>query len=118
MAKIEELAIAVLEYDSLLARTLVQVYYDLKLALTHIEKPVTEDSDILVTSAALIEMLSMRRGQNPPDWTKDVGPLVHSRFLLKAATSMQRLRRLCETEAPEPLRKRGLFAPPNFLEFV
>lgn len=118
MVKIEDLATAVLEYDSLLARTLVQEYYDPKLALAHIEKPVTEDRDILVTSAALIEMLSMRRGQNPPAWTADVGPLLHSRYLLKAAVSMQRLRRMCETEAPEPLRKRGLFAPPNFLEFV
>lgn len=118
MAKIEDLAMAVLEYDNLLARTLVQEYYDPHLALAHIEKPVTEDRDILVTSAALLELLSLRRGQTPPAWTAGVGPLLHSRYLLKAAASMQRLRRMCETEAPEPLRKRGLFAPPNFLEFV
>ena len=118
MAKIEELAIAVLEYDNLLARTLVQEYYDPRLTLAHISRPDTDNRDILVTSAALLELLSLRRGQNPPAWTADVGPLLQSRYLLKAASSMQRLRRLCETEAPEPLRKRGLFAPPNFLEFV
>ena len=28
------------------------------------------------------------------------------------------LRALCETQAPEPLRKRRLSAPPNFLEFA
>jgi hypothetical protein len=28
---------------------------------------------------------------------------------------MPRLRRLCESEGPEPLRRRGLFAPPEFL---
>ena len=29
-----------------------------------------------------------------------------------------RLRALCEAESPEPLRKRFLYAPPNFLEFA
>ncbi len=118
MAKIEELALAVLNYDSLLARSLIQAYYNSNLTLADIPRPVTEDRDILVTSAALIELLAQRRKLNPPAWTAEVGPLQHSRYLLKAATSMQRLRLLCETEAPEPLRKRGLFAPPNFLEFV
>ena len=116
--KIEDLATVVLEYDSLLARVLVQEYYDPKLALAGISKPATEDRDVLVTSAALLEMLSLRRGQNPPAWTSDIGSLLHSRYLLKSAASMQRLRRMCETEAPEPLRKRGLVAPANFLEFV
>jgi hypothetical protein len=39
-------------------------------------------------------------------------------FLLEAAARMKRLRALCETQSPEPLRKRGFYAPPNFLEFV
>jgi hypothetical protein len=39
-------------------------------------------------------------------------------YLLKVAASMKRLRELCETEAPEPLCKRGFYAPPNFLEFA
>ncbi len=32
-------------------------------------------------------------------------------FLLRSLTQD-----LCEQEAPEPLRKRGFYAPPNFLE--
>lgn len=118
MAKIEELAIAVLAYDSLLARALIQGFYDPALNLAHISKPDTADPEILATSAALIELLALRRGQKAPAWTEDVGPLRESRYLLRAAASMRRLRRLCETEAPEPLRKRRLFAPPNFLEFA
>jgi len=31
---------------------------------------------------------------------------------------MKRLRELCKTKAPEPLHKRGFYAPPNFLEFA
>ena len=32
-----------------------------------------------------------------------------------AAETMPRLRRACETEGPEPLRRRRLLAPPEFL---
>jgi hypothetical protein len=38
--------------------------------------------------------------------------------LLEAATRMKRLRAHCESEAPEALRKRGLYAPADFLTFV
>jgi hypothetical protein len=34
------------------------------------------------------------------------------------AETMKRLRTLCETQAPEPMRKRRLYAPPIFLEFA
>lgn len=118
MAKIEDLATAVLTYDSLLARALIQGFYDPALNLTHIPRPDSDDQEVLATSAALLELLALRRGQKAPAWTEDVGPLRESRHLLRAAESMRRLRQLCETESPEPLRKRRLFAPPNFLEFV
>ena len=45
----------------------------------------------------------------------DVAPTSH---LLESATTLKRLRILCETESPLPLRRRGLYAPPNFLEFA
>jgi hypothetical protein len=40
--------------------------------------------------------------------------------LVLAATNRQslELREVCETQAPPELLKRGLFAPPNFLEFA
>jgi hypothetical protein len=31
---------------------------------------------------------------------------------------MKRLREVWVTESPEPLRKRGFYAPPNLLEFA
>jgi hypothetical protein len=65
-----------------------------------------------------VELLALRSGQKPPQWTKDVGALPEPFYLLKAAANMKRLRALCETQAPEPLRKRGFYAPPNFLEFA
>jgi hypothetical protein len=51
-------------------------------------------------------------------WVKNVSPLTEPVFLLKSAATMKRLRFLCETESPEALRKRGFYAPPNYLEFA
>jgi hypothetical protein len=68
--------------------------------------------------ASLPELFVLHLGQTLPRWTKDVGALSEPIYLLKAAASMKRLRELCETEALEPLRKRGFYAPPNFLEFA
>jgi hypothetical protein len=65
-----------------------------------------------------VELFALRLQQMPPQWTKDVGGLPEPFYLLKAASTMKRLRALCETEAPEPLRKRGFYAPANFLEFA
>jgi hypothetical protein len=78
-------------------------------------KPQTNDSRILAAAASLVELLASRLHQTPPPWTKDVGALPEPIYLLKAAASMKRLRELCETEAPEPLRKRGERARPTFL---
>jgi hypothetical protein len=69
-------------------------------------------------AAALVELLALRLNQAPPVWTASVGALPEPIYLVKAAARMQRLRALCETQSPGPLRKRGLYAPPNFLEFA
>jgi hypothetical protein len=83
-----------------------------------IPKPQTDDPRILAAAASLIELLAQRRGQSPPDWTKDIGPLDTPVFLFKWAERMKNTRRLCEEHSPEPLKKRGFLAPPNYLTFV
>lgn len=118
MVSIEQLANAALNGESLLLRSLTQDLLREQPHLNVYPKPQTQDVRVLATSAALLELLATRLRQAPPLWTKDVGPLPEPIYLLKAAASMKRLRTLCETEAPEPLRKRGLYAPPNFLEFA
>ncbi len=69
-------------------------------------------------ASSFVELFALRLAQSPPDWTRSVGALSEPIYLVKAAAIMKRLRTLCETEAPEPLRKRGFYAPPNFLEFA
>jgi len=118
MVQIEEIAEAALRGDSLLVRSLTQRFFRQSPHLTAIPKPVEADEYLLAMSASLLELFAIRLGQDAPPWTAGVGPTTEPIFLLKAAQSMKRLRQLCEAESPEPLRKRGFYAPPNYLEFA
>jgi hypothetical protein len=118
MATIEAIAEAALQEDSLQARSLTQDLWREKPDLSRYGRPQTNDVRLLALTAGLLELFAQRLHQNPPDWTREVGPAPEPVWLVSAAKTMKRLRRLCETEAPEPLRKRGLYAPPNFLEMV
>ena len=118
MAQIEQIAEAALNRDSLQARSLTQEFFREQKKLVDIPKPKVADEQVIVVTAALLELFANRMKQEAPSWTAEVGPLSEPIFLLKAAETMKRLRQLCETEAPEPLKKRKLFAPPNYLEFV
>ena len=69
----------------------------------------------IAVAASVVEMMAERQGARPPSWTAAVPPAPTRLFLVRAAESLPRLRRLCEAEGPEPLRKRRLLAPPDFL---
>jgi hypothetical protein len=115
MVKIEELAEAAINQDSLLLRSLTQDFLQDNPNLRACLRPKTSDLKILAASASLIELLAQRSQQEPPPWTKEIGALAEPIHLVKAAATMKRLRALCEQQAPESLRKRGFYAPPNFL---
>jgi hypothetical protein len=118
MEQIEQLAQAALMRDHLKLRSLVQDLSRAKINFSKISRPSSSEPRLLAMSAALVELLASRNEQNPPSWTREIGPLVEPFFLLESAMTMKRLRVLCETQSPEPMRKRLLFAPPHFLEFA
>ena len=118
MVTIEQVAEAALNREGLLLRSLAQDFLREYPNVSNYPKPQTNDSRLLAAAASLVELLALRLHQPPPSWTKDVGALAEPIHLLKAAASMKRLRALCESQAPEPLRKRGFYAPQNFLEFA
>jgi len=118
MVKIESIAEAALREDSLLARSLTQDLLREKPDLSRYARPPIGDARLLALTAGLLELFAQRLHQHPPDWTREIGPAPEPVWLVSAAKTMKRLRQLCETEAPEPLRKRRLYAPPNFLEMV
>ena len=118
MDQIEQLAQAALERDHLKLRSLVQDFVREKIDWSSPPHPSTSDPRLLVVSAALVELLALRNDQTPPAWTKAIGSLKEPFFMLESAAGMKRLRILCETQSPEPMRKRLLYAPPHFLEFA
>jgi hypothetical protein len=118
MDPIEKIAQAALARDHLQLRSLVQDLTRAKTDFSRVSRPDTHNARLLAMSASLVELLALRQNQLPPAWTKEIGPLAEPFFMLEAASSMKRLRILCETQSPEPMRKRHLYAPPHFLEFA
>lgn len=118
MELIEQLADAALQRDSLRLRSLAQDMTRAGINWSSLPRPATNDIRLLAIAASLAELLAERQNQAPPVWTREIGALNEPFFLLQSAENMKRLRVLCETQAPEPMRKRHLYAPPNFLEFA
>lgn len=116
MIRIEELAEAAINRDALSLRGLTQDLLRESPQLKDFPRPMDVDFKTLAAAAALIELFAERLHQEPPAWTRDIGALPEPIYLVRAAATMKRLRTLCELQAPEPLRKRGFYAPPNFLE--
>jgi len=118
MVMIEQLAKAALSGDSLRLRSLYQEMVLEKQKLSECQRPQISDKRLLALAASLIELMAERTQQSPPKWTEEVSTLLEPMYLVPSANSMKRLRVLCETQSPYPLRKRKLYAPPNFLEFA
>jgi hypothetical protein len=118
MVTLEQVAQAALDRDSLRLRSLVQDFLKENPRLGDYVRPAVSDARVLSAAAALMELLASRQHQAPPAWTSAIGPLPEPFFLLKSAETLKHLRILCETQAPEPLRRRRLYAPPNFLAFA
>lgn len=118
MDQIEQLARAALEGDHLKLRSLVQDLTRAKIDFSLVPRPSAHDTLLLAITASLVELPADRTHQTPPTWTREIGPLKEPFFMLASAATMKRLRTLCETQSPEPMRKRLLYAPPHFLEFA
>jgi len=118
MTTIEQIAAAVLQDDNLETRSLVQDFLRSQPVLADIPQPDADNPTLLVVAAALLELFSLRTEQPAPEWTGRIGPMEQPLYLLKSAAHMRRLRDLCRDAAPEPLRRRRLYAPPNYLTFA
>jgi integrase len=77
--------------------------------------PTSADAKVCAVAASIAELLASRADQPAPSWTAGVGSAPAPLFLVEGVASRRRLRILCEREGPEPLRRRRIFAPPNFL---
>ena len=82
---------------------------------TDMPRPVGWSAVELAVAAGVVELFASRSNQAPPAWTATVGAAPDPVYLVRAAETMPRLRRSCETEGPTPLRVRRIYAPPDFL---
>ena len=118
MVSIEQLAEAAMNRESLLLRSLAQDWLRGRQRFDLIPRPNLTDRNLMAIAASLVEMFAERAGHAAPAWTKDAPPATHPLFLLREAQNMKRLRKLCEEQSPAALRRRHIFATPNFLEFA
>ena len=110
-----DLVHAIVARDALRARQWVADAERAGFDWSGVPEPRDLDALGLSVAAALVELMSGRRGVPTPSWTKAVPASPRRTYLVRAAESLPRLRRLCEQEGPESLRRRGLLAPPDLL---
>lgn len=118
MAGVDDMAEAALAGDAMRLRTVVQEWLRTRPVMAEVGPPVGEDMAQRVVAAGMVELFALRTGQPEPRWALDTGGLNESRYLVSSALRMKRLRAMCEAESPEPLRRRNLFAPADYLRFA
>jgi len=114
--ELRELVRALLSYDALKARQWVADSGRQRMVWVDVLEPSDLSLTELGVAAGVVELLAFRVDQAPPSWTSNIQALSAPLFLVSAAETMPRLRRLCEEEGPEHLRRRGILAPPEFLK--
>jgi hypothetical protein len=109
------LVAALLAYDTLAVRQWVHDATRARLDWPGVRAPEGLDPLGMAVAAGVTEVLAARSGQSPPAWTARVVAAPEPIFLVRAAAEMPHLRRSCQEDGPEPLRRRGVYAPPEFL---
>jgi hypothetical protein len=112
---VRDLVRALLRFDALMARDWVAEASRRGFRWGEIAAPTDLGTDELALAAGVVELLAERAGEEPPTWTSGIADGDRRVFLVQAAKTMPRLREACETQGPEPLRRRGFLAPPEFL---
>ncbi|MBL8878557.1 MAG: hypothetical protein JNG88_05500 [Phycisphaerales bacterium] len=115
MVQLEHIAQAALNGDALAVRSLAHQWLHETTEFQSVPKPQSDDHTLLAVAASMIELFAERRGAAPPDWARGIEALDAPLFLVRSAATMRNLKRLCEEESPEPMRRRRIFVPPNYL---
>ena len=113
--ELHDLVEALVARDALRARQWAADAVREALVWTDVPRPIGWSALELAVAAGIVELFASRSHQAPPSWTATVGSAPHPLYLVGAAETMPRLRLSCETEGPEPLRVRRIYAPPEFM---
>jgi hypothetical protein len=104
--------------DDLIVRQWVADCQRERLEWSAFNMPADLFGDDLAVAAALVEIMATSMFQSPPTWTGAVGAASEDVYLVPSAREMPRTRELCQTQGPEPMRKRRILAPPGYLTIV
>jgi hypothetical protein len=115
--ELPDLVHAILSGDLLAARQWVADARRERLRWDAFARPSGLDERQMAVAAGLAEVLAARAGAEAPEWTQGVGaaqdePLFLDPGLQAMPRTLERIRR----DAPEALRKRNLYASPDFLD--
>jgi hypothetical protein len=116
--ELRDLVEALLARSALTARQWVADAAREAVIWTDVPRPFGWSAPELAVAAGVVEIFASRSHQAPPPWTATVGCAPEPLYLVRAAETMPRLRLSCETEGPEPLRVRRIYAPPDFMTAV
>jgi hypothetical protein len=112
---LKDLVRALLRFDALTARQWLADAARSDLVWFEVPAPADLDETERALAAGVAELLASRAGQPAPPWAAAIPAAPRRLFLVRSAATMPRLRAACELDGPEPLRRRGLLAPPDFL---
>ena len=112
---LRDLVRALLLFDAVTARQWLADATRAGLVWSKVPAPLGLDATEAALAAGVVELLASRSGQPPPGGAPAIPAAPRTLYLVRAAATMPRLRAACEQEGPEPLRRRGLPAPPDLL---
>lgn len=114
--ELPDLVHAILSGNLLAARQWVADARRARLPWESCQRPTGLDEREMIVAAAIAELLAGRDGAQPPPWTRAVGSHAEPLFLDPGLMEMPRTLERTRKNAPESLRKRNLFASPDFLD--
>jgi hypothetical protein len=114
--EVVDLARAVLAGNLLVARQWVADALRGEIDWAGLERPTGLSERELTVAAGVVEMLAARCGSAAPDWTSGVGANVAPLVLDPGLESMPRSLAHAQANGPEALRRRNLYALPDFLD--
>jgi len=115
MMKLEELVRAVLDNQLVEARQWIADAQRTGVRFDALPAPAVQSNQERVLAAGLVELLAFRGEQMPPAWASEVGSLPEPFFVGKRLKEMPRSAEDAMVNGPEPLRRRNIYASPNFL---
>lgn len=113
---LRDLVQAILRGDLLAARQWVADAHRARLRWHDFARPQSMTECELAVAAGMTELLAQRVGAPPPSWTAHVGANREPLFLDPGLEGMPRTLARAKADAPASLRKRNLYALPDFLD--